>query len=72
MPADGSVPARDIGPKIKGGEDTGLTKIWSPDGTRVLLRSDIRRAVYSIDPVSGSYESIPWTTDLPDWQRTIH
>lgn len=72
MPADGSAPAHDIGPKVKGGQDTGMVKLWSPDGTRVLVRAENRRAVYSIDPVTGLYEPIDWTTDLPDWQRTIH
>lgn len=69
MPADGSAPARDIGPRIAGGNDTGLTKIWSPDGTRVLMRSGNTQQVFSIDPVSGTYEELPWTTELPDWQR---
>jgi Tol biopolymer transport system component len=69
MPADGSAPARDIGPRIDGGEATGLIKIWSPDGTRVVMRADNLRKVYSIDPDSGAWEELSWTTDLPDWQR---
>lgn len=69
MPADGSAPAHDIGPRIPGGEDTGLTKAWSPDGSRVLMRAGNTKQVYSINPVDGTYELLPWTTDLPDWQR---
>jgi Tol biopolymer transport system component len=69
MPADGSAPARDIGPKIAGGEDTGLTKAWSPDGTYVLMRADNTQQVFKIDPVTGSFESLPFTSDLPDVQR---
>lgn len=69
MAADGSAPARDIGPRIAGGNETGLTKIWSPDGTRVLVRSANTQQVFSIDPVSGTFEELPWTTELPDWQR---
>ena len=68
-PAVGSSPARDIGPTIPGGEKTGITKLWSPDGTRVILRADNMREVWSIDPVSGSSEPLQWTSDLPDWQR---
>ncbi|TAL07514.1 MAG: hypothetical protein EPO00_09200 [Chloroflexota bacterium] len=69
LPADGSGPARDIGPRIPGGEDTGLIKTWSPDGTRVLMRSDNTREAFSIDPMTGAYERLDWTSDLPDWQR---
>jgi Tol biopolymer transport system component len=69
MPADGSAPARDIGPFIPGGEATGLIKTWTPDGTRILMRTENTRTVYSIDPVTGDYEVVPWTTHLPDVQR---
>jgi len=72
MPSDGSAPARDIGPRILGGEDTGLSKAWSPDGTRVLMRADNTKQAFSIDPVSGTYDSLPWTSELPDWQRIAH
>jgi Tol biopolymer transport system component len=69
LPADGSAQARDIGPRIPGGEDTGLIKAWSPDGTRVLMSSANTKQVFSIDPVTGEYEELPWTEELPDWQR---
>ena len=69
MPADGSAPARDIGPMIPGGEDSDITKIWSPDGTRVLMQAGNLQQVYSIDPTTGAYERLDWTSDLPDWQR---
>jgi hypothetical protein len=69
MPSDGSAPPRDIGPHIPGGNDTGLIKTWSPDGTQVLMRTDNTTTAYSIDPVSGLFEALDWTHDLPDWQR---
>jgi hypothetical protein len=69
MPADGSAPARDIGPRIPGGEETGLAKVWSPDMSRVLVQAVNEHKVYSIDPISGEYEVLPWATELPEWQR---
>ena len=69
IPADGSGPARDIGPKVARGEDTGISKGWSPDGTRILIRYENTRQVYEIDPVTGQETELPWTEELPDWQR---
>jgi Tol biopolymer transport system component len=70
MPADGSAQARDIGPRIPGGEQSGLAQLWSPDGTRVLMRASNTRQVFSIDPVSGDYQELPWNSDaIPEWQR---
>lgn len=69
MPADGSAPARDIGPKIPGGEDTGLAAIWSPDGSTVIVQSANEKKVYEVDPVTGESTELPWTDELPDWQR---
>jgi hypothetical protein len=70
MPADGSAPAHMIGPKIAGGDKTGLIKIYSPDGSRVLVRAENTKQVFSIDPVTGAHEELDWSaTNLPDWQR---
>jgi len=69
MPSDGSAPATDIGPRIPGGEDTGLMKTWSPDGTRVLMASGNTTQVFSIDPLSGLQDPLDWADQLPDWQR---
>jgi Tol biopolymer transport system component len=69
MPADGSAGARDIGPRIPGGEDTGVAKTWSPDGTRILTAYANTRQVFEIDPVTGIETELPWTSELPDWQR---
>jgi Tol biopolymer transport system component len=69
MPADGSAPARDIGPVVAGGEETGISKGWSPDGSRILIRYENTRQVYEIDPITGAETTIPWTEELPDWQR---
>jgi len=67
IPADGSGSFRDIGPRVPNG-DTEIGSQWSPDGSRVLMAAS-NGQVWSIDPVSGTYESLGWTTQLPDWQR---
>jgi Tol biopolymer transport system component len=69
VPADGSAPPRQIGPRFPGGEDTGLLKTWSPDGTRVIVQVQNAEQVWSIDPVSGESQRLPWTSFMPDWQR---
>jgi hypothetical protein len=70
LPADGSAAGRDVGPRIPGGEKSGLIKAWSPDGTAVLARADNTAQVYTIDPVSGASSEVPWATvDLPDYRR---
>jgi len=70
MPSDGSAVAHDIGPKVKGGVDTGLIKAWSPDASHVLLRASNTGQSWSIDAVTGRYIELPWDTSaLPDWQR---
>jgi hypothetical protein len=28
-----------------------------------------RDELYSIDPISGAFEKLPWSGDLPGWQR---
>ncbi len=69
IPADGSAPSRVIGPILEGGEKTGISKLWSPDGSRVLIRTENTTTAYSIDPVTGAKTELDWTQDLPDWQR---
>lgn len=66
LPADGSGPAHDVGPKIV---DQNVDRAWSPDGTRILARIGDAKMI-SIDPVSGTYEDAGWSaTAFPDWQR---
>jgi Tol biopolymer transport system component len=65
-PSDGSAPAHWIGPSVPGQT---LIKTWSPDGSRVLLSVRDKGELYSVDPVGGSFERLPWSSDLPDWQR---
>lgn len=65
-PADGSAPAHAIGPALA---DQSLLRSWSPDGTKILLTSRDRNQVYLIDPVSEQWQLLPWTSDMPDWQR---
>ena len=71
MPSDGSEAARDIGPYVMGGEDTGLVKGFSPDGSKVIVRADNTKQIFTIDPIDGLFEKLPWTSagGLPDWQR---
>ena len=63
---DGSAPTRLIGPSLL---DRSLVMIWSPDGTRVLMHVNDVDDIYSIDPVTGDYERMPWKSDFPNWQR---
>lgn len=65
-PADLSSPARRIGPSIV---EHGVVKIWSPDGTRVLIHADGIDDIYLVDPVTGDYDLMPWKSDFPNWQR---
>jgi hypothetical protein len=65
-PSDGSATARRIGPIV---DSTDQVKMWSPDGTRILQCMCDRDDLYSIDPVSGRFEKLPWQSDLPGWQR---
>ena len=65
-PADGSAPAHGIGPSVPG---QSLIKIWSPDGTRIIMAVADQNEVYAINPVTGIGERLPWAADLPDWQR---
>jgi Tol biopolymer transport system component len=65
-PADGSAAAKRIGPIL---EDENQIKMWSPDGSRILLCACASNQLYSVDPVSGDFEKLPWQGDLPGWQR---
>ena len=64
--ADGSSPTRRIGPEIHGHS---LARIWSPDGTKVIIHVDTVDDMFLVDPVSGDFELLPWKSDFPDWQR---
>ncbi len=65
-PADGSAPARGIGPKLP---NQSIVKTWSPDGTKVLFASRDAHQLFEADPVTGAFSELPWTSELPDWQR---
>jgi Tol biopolymer transport system component len=69
MPADGSQPAHDLGVHFTDATDTGISKIWSPDGSRVVINVGSKHESYSIDPATGIADRLAWTTELPDWQR---
>jgi TolB protein len=70
LPSDGSAPARDLLPRRRASPDGGIVKTWSPDGTRVFARSNGFGTMFSIDPVTGVIEDIPWRAlDLPDIRR---
>ena len=65
-PADGSGPARGIGPEVPG---QSLVKTWAPDGSRVILSLEGSATLYAVDPVTGDSELLPFNSELPDWQR---
>jgi Tol biopolymer transport system component len=69
MPADGSQVAHDIGPHFEAAVDTGITKTWAPDSSKLLIHVASNQEVYSVDPLTGGSEQLSWTTELPDWQR---
>ncbi len=46
-----------------------IVKTWSPDGTKVLFASREAHQLFEADPVTGAYSELPWTSELPDWQR---
>ena len=66
LPSDGSTVSRAIGPQDVGGD---ISKLWSPDGSRLLMAENQGSRAFSIDPVTGTFEQLTWTTGLPDWQR---
>jgi Tol biopolymer transport system component len=66
LPADGTQRARPIGPQDIGGN---ISKLWSPDGSRLLIGENDGTRAFSIDPVTGTFEQLTWTAGLPDWQR---
>ena len=65
-PADGSAPPRFVGPRFP---SQSVVKTWSPDGTKVLFASREAHQLFEADPVTGAYSELPWTSELPDWQR---
>lgn len=66
-PADGSAPARGIGPSLV---NQSLLRDWSPDGTKVLVGVVDVNDTYEVDPTTGEYTKLPWVGDMPSWQRT--
>lgn len=65
-PADGSGAAKLIGPVL---DDENQLKSWSPDGSRIVLCACSAQEVYTVDPISGDFERLPWRADAPSWQR---
>ena len=63
---DGTSPTRLLGPSVL---NRSIVKVWAPDGTRIIIHVNDVDDVYSIDPVSGNYELLPWKSDFPNWQR---
>src|SRR5262249_3486650 len=69
MPADGSGPARDVGPHLRE-LDAPVSAAFSPDGTRILTGAATDpMTVYSIDPTTGAFTTLDWTNTVPTWQR---
>jgi len=68
LPADGSAPAHDIGPRLSHDPEP-YDRAWSPDGSRVLARAG-SMGVIAIDPVGGTFTKLGWgDAPLGDWQR---
>jgi dipeptidyl aminopeptidase/acylaminoacyl peptidase len=66
---DGSAGARDIGPTTHG-EDQGVIKVWTPDGTRVISYVRATGETFVIDPVTNAYEKAAWSAaSEPDIRR---
>ena len=66
VPADLSRPATFVGPSMP----HALQKSWSPDGTRLFAKPGDTTDAYSIDPINGTYEKLPFDLDyLPGYQR---
>ena len=61
-PADGSAPARGIGPKLP---NQSIVKTWSPDGTKVLFASRDAHQLFEADPVTGASRSCPGRPSCP-------
>lgn len=72
LPVDGSAAARTVGLTFDGGDRTAWFKVWAPDSSRLFVmvepEPDVSH-IYSLDPVSGETELLPWADELPDWQR---
>ena len=68
VPADGSAPAQDIGPRLTEGDGIDVLKSWSPDGSHVLMQTETGD-VYIVDPFANTWETVPFISTLPDWQR---
>ena len=70
LPADGSSSGRSLGRPHRFEDNKGGQPIWSPDGSRLLEFWDEASGAYSIDPVTGDYERVPWPLmNPPAWQR---
>jgi TolB protein len=69
VPADGSAGARDIGPTTHG-EDAGVVKVWTPDGSRVISYVRATGETFAIDPVTNQFVKAAWTAaSEPDFRR---
>jgi len=69
VPADGSGPGRDIGERIDDVNETGVVKLWSPDGKRVIEWVAGSGTAYLIDPESDVPIVLDGPDDIPAWQR---
>ena len=69
LPFDGTVAAREIGPKTVGSNQD-VVKTWTPDGTRVVSYFRGTGETFLIDPVTGAYEKAVWNAaSEPDYRR---
>lgn len=71
-PADGSAPARPVGPNREAGTG-GFAYAWSPDGETLLLtfmQIDGPQTFWSVDVETGEHTAMDGpTAEVPSWQR---
>lgn len=70
LPSYGSAPARDLLPRGPASPGGGITKTWTPDGSRVLAHVKGTGETFLIDPVTAASEKAAWNAVAePDYRR---
>jgi roadblock/LC7 domain-containing protein len=71
MPADGSAVGHDVVPTFTS-MNAEVDPSWTPDSSRLIAWLAGPKQAFSIDPVTGDSEPLPWASDLPAYQRVVH
>jgi hypothetical protein len=69
LPADGSQIGHDVIPPFTPASNAEIDASWAPDSSRILAWVADTKQAFSIDPVTGRSEPLPWAADLLAWQR---